>query len=68
MSDEPIQAQAGEKSVQLVTITDIHMPFLSMVVFMVKWAIAAIPAIILLSVIYLALVGSIMGIFSSFRH
>jgi len=34
-----------------VTITDIKMPFLSMVLFMVKWAIASIPAIIILWVI-----------------
>lgn len=31
-----------------VVITDIKMPFMSMVVFMVKWAIAAIPAIFIL--------------------
>jgi hypothetical protein len=34
-----------------VTITDIKMPFLSMVIFMVKASIAAIPAFIILSVI-----------------
>lgn len=34
-----------------VTITDIKMPFMSMVVFMVKAAIASIPAFIILSVI-----------------
>ncbi len=33
---------------QKVIITDIHMPFMSMVAFMVKWAIAAIPAFIIL--------------------
>lgn len=31
-----------------VVVTDIRMPFLSMVAFMVKWAIAAIPALIIL--------------------
>ena len=31
-----------------VTVTDIKMPFWSMVIFMVKWAIASIPALILL--------------------
>jgi hypothetical protein len=36
---------------QNVIVTDIHMPFSSMVVFMVKWAIAAIPAFIILTVI-----------------
>jgi ABC-type multidrug transport system permease subunit len=34
-----------------VTVIDIKMPFLSMVVFMVKWAIAAIPALIILAVL-----------------
>lgn len=34
-----------------VVISDIKMPFWSMVVFMVKWAIAAIPAIFILSLI-----------------
>ncbi|MFG1498163.1 hypothetical protein ABMA57_16135 [Saccharospirillum sp. HFRX-1] len=34
-----------------VTVTNIRMPFLSMVVFMVKWAIAAIPALIILALI-----------------
>ncbi len=34
-----------------VTIIDIKMPFLSMVIFMVKAAIASIPAFIILSVI-----------------
>lgn len=32
-----------------VTVVDIKMPFLSMVIFMVKAAIAAIPAVIILS-------------------
>jgi hypothetical protein len=34
-----------------VVVVDIKMPFMSMVIFMVKWAIAAIPAFIILSVI-----------------
>jgi len=34
-----------------VIVTDIKMPFSSMVVFMVKWAIATIPALIILTVI-----------------
>jgi hypothetical protein len=32
-----------------VTVVDIKMPFLSMVIFMVKAAVAAIPAVIILS-------------------
>jgi hypothetical protein len=44
MPEEPPQNQ------QQVVVTDIHMPFWSMVVFMVKWAIAAIPALLILFV------------------
>ena len=33
---------------QNVVVTDIRMPFLSMVAFMFKWALASIPAFILL--------------------
>jgi len=36
---------------QQVIVTDIKIPFLSMVVLMVKWALAAIPAVIVLIVI-----------------
>lgn len=45
-----------------VVITDIKMPFISMVVFMVKWAIAAIPAIIILSVLGAVLAGILGGL------
>ena len=34
-----------------VVVTDVKIPFLSMVVLMVKWAVAAIPALIILLVI-----------------
>jgi len=47
-----------------VTIVDIKMPFMSMVIFMVKAAIASIPAVIILSVIgslTFALLGVVMG-------
>lgn len=44
-----------------VVVTDIKIPFMSMVVLMVKWAIATLPALIILSVI-----GSIIfGILTS---
>ena len=44
-----------------VIVTDIKMPFLSMVVFMVKWALASIPALIILFVIFAALTGVFSG-------
>ena len=34
-----------------VVVTDINMPFMSMVIFMVKWVIASIPAFIILSIL-----------------
>ena len=40
-----------------VVVVDIQMPFGSMVVFMIKWAIAAIPAAIVLGAILLAIAG-----------
>lgn len=36
---------------QHVIVTDVRMPFWSMVVFMVKWAIAAIPAMLILAIV-----------------
>lgn len=50
--------QNNEK--QEVTIVDIKMPFMSMVIFLVKLAIASIPAFIILSVIYMIL-GVVFG-------
>ena len=38
-----------------VVVTDIQMPFISMVVFMVKWALAAIPALFILFAIFTGL-------------
>jgi hypothetical protein len=45
---------------QRVVVTDVKMPFTSMVVFLVKLAIAAIPALIILSVLG-ALVTAILS-------
>ena len=44
-----------------VIITDIKMSFFSMIVFMVKWAIATIPAFIILVFIAAAFSGFITG-------
>jgi hypothetical protein len=43
-----------------VRVVDLNMPFLSMVVFMVKWAIAAIPAVIILLLVF-TIVGTLFG-------
>ncbi|MCF6258135.1 MAG: hypothetical protein L3J98_12780 [Gammaproteobacteria bacterium] len=59
----------NEEESQYVVVTDIRMPFLSMVVFMIKWAVASIPAFIILSIIgfiLMMLVGGMLGGMSRF--
>ena len=53
-----------EENTKSVVVTDIKMPLWSMVVFMVKWAIAAIPALILLAIIAFLLSLAFGGIVS----
>jgi hypothetical protein len=36
---------------QQVVVTDVRMPFFSMVTFMVKWTLASIPAMIILAIV-----------------
>ena len=48
-------------NVSNVNIVDIKMPFMSIVVFMVKAAIAAIPVLIILTVLGMILTGVISG-------
>jgi hypothetical protein len=43
-----------------VVVVDVRIPFLSMVVLLVKWAIAAIPAMIILIALG-AMVGALLG-------
>jgi CHASE2 domain-containing sensor protein len=51
-----------ENRIQNIVVTDIQMPFMSMVIFMVKWVIAAIPAMLILTML-----GTLfMSIFSNF--
>lgn len=52
---------------QEVVVVDLKMSFWSMVVFMVKWAIAAIPAIIILAVIGTLVAIVLGGVGSSLR-
>ena len=51
----------SEKNLNVV-VTDIQMPFMSMVIFMVKWAIAAIPAMLILAFSGGLLIGLLNGI------
>lgn len=50
---------AAPSVTQRVTVTDIDMPFRSMVNFMVKWVLAAIPALLILAVLGAVLAGLI---------
>jgi hypothetical protein len=52
-------------SQQSVVVTDVRMPFWSMVVFMVKWAIAAIPAMIILVFVVVASMAIVSGLVAS---
>ncbi|MDQ7002438.1 MAG: hypothetical protein Q9N02_07090 [Ghiorsea sp.] len=45
-----------------VVVTDIQMSFGSMVIFMIKWAIAAIPALIILSILGVMMTGIMAAI------
>ena len=49
------------RSTVRVEVVDVAMPFWSMVVFMVKWAIASIPALIILFIIAAILMGIFGG-------
>ena len=56
-----------DKQEEYVAIKDFNMPFSSMVIFMVKWAIASIPAIIIIWILFMLLIsifGSSFTIFS----
>ncbi|HEY8259339.1 MAG TPA: hypothetical protein VIG08_16900 [Gemmatimonadales bacterium] len=48
-----------------VVVTDIDMPFMSMVVFIIKWTIAAIPAMIVLFILGGIAAAVLGGIFHS---
>jgi hypothetical protein len=47
-----------------VTVVDVKMPFTSMVVFMVKWSLAALPAMLILILIGVMFAGFLSGFVS----
>jgi hypothetical protein len=53
---------------QAVHIVNINMPFGAMVTFMVKWSLAAIPALLILAGVTSALLMVLMGLTGSLRH
>jgi hypothetical protein len=54
------EAMSQENMPQQVVVKDIRMTFGSMVIFMIKWSIAAIPAMIILGFIG-AIIGLVFG-------
>ena len=61
-TDNPMESDIRPE----VVVTDIRMPFGSMVVFMIKWALAAIPAAIILLVLYAVAIAAFGGILGTF--
>jgi len=53
---------------QKVSITDVDMPFGSMVVFIFKWTLASIPAMIILVVLGAVMVGIFGGLIAGLTH
>jgi hypothetical protein len=53
---------------QEMVVTDIDMPFGSMIKFMVKWAIASVPALIILMVLGAVAWAVLLGFFGSLAH
>jgi hypothetical protein len=63
----PLPAAASEALIAppaRVSVVDVNMPFASMVGFMVKWAIAAIPALLILAAIGAIVAALLAGLFS----
>ena len=48
-----------------VTVVDVQMPFVSMVVFILKWTLASIPAMILVFLIAFVIATAFGGVFAS---
>jgi hypothetical protein len=58
----------ASKETNEVVVTDIKMSFPSMVIFMVKWAIATIPAIIILTAVGSITWGLLNLLLGGFHH
>jgi len=56
---------SSENQKQEVRVTDIQMPFRSMVIFMLKWAVASIPVLIIVLVLGALLGAGVVGFFAS---
>ena len=58
----------ASREINEVVVTDVRMSFSSMVVFMVKWAVATIPAIIILTAVGSITLGLIRLFFGGFHQ
>lgn len=55
------------ETVQKVSVSDVSMPFGSMVVFILKWTLASIPAMLIIFIIALIIAGLFGGLFTSLQ-
>ena len=58
---QPAQRATYRQPPLNVHVVDIKMPCGSMVMFMIKWALASIPALIILLLLYVVFVGTLLG-------
>jgi hypothetical protein len=65
MINTAMEAPMSESNRSEVTVVDIKMPFMSIVIFLVKAAIASIPAFIILTVIFGLMSVLLSGLFQS---
>ncbi len=56
-----------DEPVQKVSVSDVSMPFGSMVVFILKWTLASIPAMLIIFLVAMVLAGLFGGMFMSMR-
>ena len=62
-----IPTRADAPTLTRVSVVDINMPFTSMVGFMVKWVLAAIPALLILAVFSAVIAGVFTAVIASLR-
>lgn len=56
------------ESVQKVSVSDVSMPFGSMVVFILKWTLASIPAMLIIFLVALVVAGLFGGLFTALQR
>lgn len=64
----PVATQYQPAMPSRVSIVDINMPFGSMVLFMVKWSLAAVPALIILTFIFGIIFSLLFGTLAAMFH